>query len=213
MKATYDIEKRALYARLNIRDFFLNHITREVYENVGQVLSLVRLELATAPPHYEQLKQKMQSSAKLVEQSIKDLRLMTKNFHADEDVLQEGGFASTLKAAAAILYPNNSSFLQCLENADNAPPDVKLIVFDSLLQLLVILQVQQQGCKLLVATFTRKQLILNIEFTEDPEELSKKKLETWCSKQRNQAELMGGQCTIEKKRDGVNKVKIIIPSK
>jgi nitrate/nitrite-specific signal transduction histidine kinase len=70
-----------LRARLETRNFFLKNTVREVYENIGQVLSLVRLQLALIDGASkeeknidEELNVNIESSGKLVGQSIKDLR-------------------------------------------------------------------------------------------------------------------------------------------
>src|SRR6478735_12794386 len=81
-----------LKARLAIRDFFLKNTVREVYENIGQVLSLVRVQLALLDTNKTEIYESVESPGHLVGKSIKDLRVMCKSFYPDADIISDDGF-------------------------------------------------------------------------------------------------------------------------
>jgi hypothetical protein len=127
-KTLFDHE--VLRARLEIRDFFLRNLFREVYENIGQMLSLVRFNLAGANPRAE-------AASELVAQVIRDLRQLCKNFYPDADLLKEGGLKNGLKEIVDIIFPGSQHLVQIKQAADEMQPGLKLIVFNMLLEVLI----------------------------------------------------------------------------
>jgi len=127
-KTLFDHE--VLRARLEIRDFFLKSLFREVYENIGQMLSLVRFNLAGANPRAE-------AASELVAQVIRDLRQLCKNFYPDADLLKEGGLKTGLKEIVDIIFPGSQHLVQTRQAADEMQPGLKLIVFNMLLEVLI----------------------------------------------------------------------------
>ena len=131
-----------LRARLEIREHYLKTIIREVYENIGQVLSLVRVQLSLFEPGTELIgKEKIDFSGKLVGSAIRDLRHMCQRLQPDTEILSGNGFYSALTGEIKILYPGATCFaqpdrvvLQTLEN------DRLLILFNILLETLLILK-------------------------------------------------------------------------
>src|SRR5688572_30801693 len=119
IKTLFELE--VLRARLEIRDFFLKNLFREVYENIGQVLSLVRVMLASPGAGTER-------ASELVGKSIRDLRQMCKSFFPDADLLQQNGFANGIKETVEIIYPGSQS-IKLIEATDDIEPGRMLIVF------------------------------------------------------------------------------------
>src|SRR5262245_21081184 len=95
-KTLFDLE--VLRARLEIRDFFLKDLYREVYENIGQLLSLVRVMLAKPGDRVE-------PASELVGKTIRELREMCRQFYPDEDLLKENGFNQAMSKIIAIIFP------------------------------------------------------------------------------------------------------------
>src|ERR671926_1311362 len=93
-----------LRARLDIRDFFLKNTVREVYENIGQVLSLERMQLAMLDSDKKAAIASIESPGNLVGQSIRDLRVMCKSFYPDADIINENGFVEALRDTITILF-------------------------------------------------------------------------------------------------------------
>jgi len=73
-----------LQSQLEIQEQTLHNISQEIHDNIGQVLSLTKLNLSTMDindPH--QLQQKVDDSKKLIGKVIQDLRDLSKSLNTD----------------------------------------------------------------------------------------------------------------------------------
>ncbi len=78
MKAAFESE--LLKTRFEIQEQTLNHISREIHDNITQVLSFVKLNLALTDKFTEQDKvEKIKESRELIAQTIYDLRDLSKS--------------------------------------------------------------------------------------------------------------------------------------
>ena len=76
-----EFEQTLLKSQLEIQEHTFNHISREIHDNIGQVLSLVRINLNTlkAPGDME----KMELMDELMGKAITDLRSLSHSLDAD----------------------------------------------------------------------------------------------------------------------------------
>lgn len=77
-------EKTLLQSQLEIQEQTLQNISQEIHDNIGQILSLTKLNLGTmdiARP--DQLQQKIDDSKGLIGKAIHDLRGLSKSFNTD----------------------------------------------------------------------------------------------------------------------------------
>lgn len=122
---------------MEIQEHGLSWIRKEIYENVGQVLSYVKLRLSDhVPVGTLQLKQSMAISKKLVGQAIRDLRVASWPVSVTE--LREKGLAMALEhelATFSRLY-NREAQCRVSDNARRFDPDREIIAFRILQQLL-----------------------------------------------------------------------------
>jgi len=94
LKATY--EQTILKTQLEIREQTLNHVSQEIHDNIGQVLSFVKLNLGTAAGLGSTEKdEKIAESKDLIAQAIGDLRDLSKSLSLDQISAQ--GFIQTIK--------------------------------------------------------------------------------------------------------------------
>ncbi|GAB3922750.1 hypothetical protein GCM10028827_08200 [Mucilaginibacter myungsuensis] len=78
MKAAYSQE--ILTTQIEVQDQTLNYISQELHDNIGQVLSFIKLNLGTTPSLDEEKKQrKIDESRDLLAQVIMDLRDLSKS--------------------------------------------------------------------------------------------------------------------------------------
>ncbi|TDQ11373.1 sensor histidine kinase [Pedobacter metabolipauper] len=83
-------EKQLLQTKLEIQEQTLNNISREIHDNIGQVLSFVKLSLGTAAKLNTEDKQlKIEESVNLVSEVINDLRDLSKSL-SFEKIKKEG---------------------------------------------------------------------------------------------------------------------------
>ncbi|HLZ17557.1 MAG TPA: hypothetical protein VKQ08_10980 [Cyclobacteriaceae bacterium] len=180
-----------LRARLEIRDFFLQNAFREVYENIGQNLSLAQLQLAkrnitvdkerddpvepasdpieaTSDP-MEAASDPIEAASDLVGQSIRDLREMCKGFYPDTEILKAGGFARGIRKITRIIYPGDEYLLRIREVRNEIESGITLIVFNMLLEILTLIK-RATGVLISLDLFhSKKTLALQVTYTaEDP---------------------------------------------
>lgn len=82
MKERY--EQELLRSQLEIQEFTLKGIAQELHDNIGQVLSVVKLWMATLPVEKEHAAyQGLQDSRQMLNKVIYDLADLTKSLHTD----------------------------------------------------------------------------------------------------------------------------------
>ena len=141
-----------LHARIRIRDFFLNNTVREIYENIGQVLSLVKLQLAPGFNAEVYTVGENKSPQHLLGQSIRDLRLMSKSFYPDADILTDNGIAEAVANIVNILYPNTGFPIKIKGIEKDMEPGLKLIAFDMIKEILI--KIKKTGSILIYLTIS-----------------------------------------------------------
>lgn len=100
-----------LQSQLEIQEQTLKNISQEIHDNIGQVLSLAKLNLSTMEPdNPDELKEKIADSKKLVSKAIQDLRDLSKSMNTDNiealglvraveyevDMIRKAGFKTEL---------------------------------------------------------------------------------------------------------------------
>lgn len=115
LQANYKHE--LLKAQLEIQEQTLTNIGREIHDNIGQVLSFVKLSLNPANGTLEQLQQKMNDSRELVAKAINDLRDLSKSLN-----YQHFAYLGLLKAIEIETERvNKSGLLQLNINVKGTP--------------------------------------------------------------------------------------------
>ncbi len=82
-------EKEILEAQLDMQEQTLKNIAQEIHDNIGQTLSLAKLNLNTIRPEKENAPEKIANTKELVSKAIADLRTLSKTLHT-EAVLSVG---------------------------------------------------------------------------------------------------------------------------
>ncbi|MBD0278567.1 MAG: hypothetical protein ICV81_11485 [Flavisolibacter sp.] len=99
-------QNEVLRSKLKIREYFLDSIVRDVYENIGQVLSLVRMQLAALTfPVDETSYEKITTSSHLVAQAIGELRNMCRHFYPDAGMIKDLGWIEEFKSIVDTISP------------------------------------------------------------------------------------------------------------
>jgi two-component system, NarL family, sensor kinase len=82
MRQTY--EQTLLQTQLEIQEQTFDNISQEIHDNIGQVLTLAKLNLNTVGPNIpEPTSKKIQTTKELVSQAIHDLRNLSKSLNTD----------------------------------------------------------------------------------------------------------------------------------
>ena len=92
----YQYQQTLLQTQLEIQEQTLKNISQEIHDNIGQALSLAKLNLNTMPPtNDEALQQKILNSKELVSKAITDLRDLSRSL--DTDYVQEMGLQRAIE--------------------------------------------------------------------------------------------------------------------
>lgn len=91
IKMKTQFEQELLRTQLEIQEQTLRTISQEIHDNVGQVLSLAKLNLSTMPNSSDP---KIQDTKQLVSKAIKDLRNLSHSLHSD--VIAELGLQQSI---------------------------------------------------------------------------------------------------------------------
>src|SRR5882757_2036077 len=116
MKTQFDQE--LLRTQLEIQEQTLKTISQEIHDNIGQVLSLAKLNLNTMDvTQQDKLQEKISDSKKLVSKAIQDLRDLSKSMNTDNiealglvraieyelEMIRKTGFATELNVEGNII--------------------------------------------------------------------------------------------------------------
>jgi signal transduction histidine kinase len=86
----------SLLSSLDIQGWNLKSFSEEIYENIGQLLSLAKVQIATInPDKKEEAKQLTENSDQLLNRIIKDLRSLAKQLSPAE--IMQKGFLSSMQ--------------------------------------------------------------------------------------------------------------------
>lgn len=90
-------QQEILKTQIEVQDQTLNYVSQEIHDNIGQVLSFVKLNLGTAKHAEEgERHQKIDESRELISRSITDLRNLSKSLSFQH--ISEFGLAKSIEA-------------------------------------------------------------------------------------------------------------------
>jgi hypothetical protein len=204
------IQHEVLRARLEIRDFFLAKIFREVYENIGQVLSVAKMQLqAKGSALFGRESDPDETTGELVGQSITRLRQMCRDFYPDAELVKDKGFEPFIGKIIRVTHPG-ADYLVHPGDPDNGMDNgTKLIFFNMVLQTLVGIQKAKGRVSSLAMRGTKRQLVLRVVYTGDSPWKDEPTEEGLSLAQR--AELLQGSLALAKQPKGGNRLKFILP--
>jgi hypothetical protein len=131
------MQHELLKARFELRDHYLRFIVREVYENIGQVLSLVRVQIAMMQPDNSIERNRTDETGNLVGQAIRDLRVLCQNFIVADMRLTVDELTKTIEREVQELFP--SAQIEIVNKPSEQRSDAGVISFyfvKSLLELI-----------------------------------------------------------------------------
>ncbi len=125
-----DHAQAILQTQIEIQEQTLKTIAQEIHDNVGQVLSLAKLNLNTLD--FEtgaSRQQKIDKSIELVSKAVSDLRDLSRSFHGEK--IEELALADTLEHELKIIS-NTGLFSTSFTQSGNVYPlqnQVKIVIF------------------------------------------------------------------------------------
>lgn len=94
-------EREILESKLEMQEQTLRHISQELHDNIGQVLSVVKLNLTMMNCPDSILQEKIVDTSNLVGKTIHDLRDLSKSFHSD--IISERGLVKAIEQQCMLL--------------------------------------------------------------------------------------------------------------
>lgn len=122
-----EFERTLLRSKLEIQEETFSHISREIHDNIGQVLSMVRINLNTI--HHPPEQQKLDLMDELVGKAISDLRDLSHMLSTDQ-IRNEGWVKAVQKLFADLQKSGNyETHLQLQEGLTPLGADKPIILF------------------------------------------------------------------------------------
>jgi two-component system NarL family sensor kinase len=125
-----EFQNELLQTQLEIQEQTLKTISQEIHDNIGQALSLAKLNLNTMPAtNDEQLQQKIINSKELVSKAIVDLRDLSRSL--DTDYVQEMGLLRAIEYELELIRKTGTmeTQLQIEGTASRSDKQKELILF------------------------------------------------------------------------------------
>lgn len=202
-----------LSARLDIRDFFLKNTVREVYENIGQVLSLVRMQLAMLDADKIAVIESTTSPGHLVGQSIRDLRIMCKSFYPDVDIISEEGFVEVFKDTIHILYQIAEPVITTRGTPKEIQAELKLVVFKMIQEILILIKEREGTFERLTVDYQEGEVQYTIIYKGEAIPLDTTNVETTDLTITKRVQLIKGKLKLTQHKNGLLQIRLTHPLK
>lgn len=126
-----DYEKEILESRLEIQEQAMKSIAQEVHDNIGQVLTVAKLNLTMIDLHAPELilQERLNNISELLHKAIQDLRDLSKSMHSD--VIAEQGLLKAIQNELEILKKTGAYTITLNIEGDyyHLPEQKELILF------------------------------------------------------------------------------------
>ena len=101
-KTVMEFDHLLVQSRLEIQEETFKSISRELHDNIGQILTLAKLHLNTlALENSEQSRERLNGAIDMITQTIQSLRDVSKNLHAD--TISKNGLVPALETEIRII--------------------------------------------------------------------------------------------------------------
>jgi signal transduction histidine kinase len=164
--STSSFLQEELMTRLAIQERSLKTFVKEIYENINQVLVLVKLQLAAIDLHNQTgSKQVLKESSELVGQAINDLRRLAKQLSPDEIIRQGFAHAITMELDRLRLIGMVDGVCRSKGDYYQLDPAKELILFLTIQGLISKLIVADTITRLRIeVSYLQKAIQINIKF-------------------------------------------------
>lgn len=202
-------------ARLEIRDHYIRSITRDVYDNIGQLLSLVRVQLSVEELGKANPEETGKNKAgELLGLAVKELRDLCNRFARENELDNLGGFNLALQQELRKLYPGADFILtNAVSPASCTGGDKGLILFSILLNIFS-LAAQRQGAIIVSLTLAciSDQLRIDLEISGMPLKRDSYKKKQSGLEIFKKLDLLGGEIRFLRKKRINQCMRLIIPN-
>lgn len=164
IKKQYEAE--LLQTQLDIQEHTLTHISQEVHDNIGQLLTVVKVQLGAIATEDESVIQQINESLGTLSKAIHDLRHLTRNLNSE--YIQQKGILHCVTEELELV--NKTGILQAniksSGNWDNFPASLHLILF-RIFQELLNNSLKHAQCKKLEVILSHQENKVLLKVTDD----------------------------------------------
>lgn len=213
-KLLYQYE--VMRARFDIREFFLETAVKDIYENIGQVLSLIKMQLAVLYPGKQNNQGSITKSGELLSQSIRDLRNLSRSFYPDMELLKKSDWIEALRHFVELMQLQADPLIKIKEEPEKMSAGLKVIVFNMILEILGLIKELKGKYKNITVSSHNTEVTISIEYLGDEitlgaEDENLEKVNYLSFNKRIQ--LINGSFMQKKNKAGITKITLISPLK
>lgn len=150
-------QQTLLQSQLEIQEQTLKNISQEIHDNVGQVLTLAKLNLATTSVAEEAASEKIKTSQQLIGKAIQDLRDLSRSLNTD--YVEEMGLVRSIEYELELLQKTGS-----IETELNI--EGRMVKFDKQKEL-ILFRIVQEAIHNIMKHADAKKITAAIHFTND----------------------------------------------
>lgn len=150
-------QQTLLQTQLEIQEQTLKNISQEIHDNVGQVLTLAKLNLATTSVAEEAANEKIKTSQQLIGKAIQDLRDLSRSLNTD--YVEEMGLVRSIEYELELLHKTGSIDTELNING-------RIVKFDKQKEL-ILFRIVQEAIHNIIKHADAKKITAVIHFTND----------------------------------------------
>jgi signal transduction histidine kinase len=161
-----EFQQELLKTQIEVQEQTLTNISREIHDNITQVLSFVKLNLAMTDPADEHCKNNVNESRELIAQTINDLRNLSKSLSFEH--IAQLGLIKTLEIESERI--NNSGILNTkvvVEGDVYSLGEQRELVLFRIFQEALNNTLKHSGAKHLKINLQYSKLLLNLTLEDD----------------------------------------------
>jgi two-component system NarL family sensor kinase len=203
-------EQELLQTQLEIQEQTLKTISEEIHDNVGQVLSLAKLNLNTFDSNSEQ---KLQDTKQLISKAINDLRNLSRSMHGDR--IAELGLQQSLADELQILE-NSGEFktnMKITGETYKLPPQKEMVLF-RIVQEALNNAIKHAKAKNINLLLDYKPGLFTLTVADDGNGFDSDLVKNGIGlkSMRNRAQLIGGSCNLQSSTGNGTSITIELPN-
>jgi two-component system, NarL family, sensor kinase len=156
LQATF--QQELLKTQIEIQEQTLKNISQEIHDNIGQVLSLAKLNLATFPrSEDEAVNEKVDNTRQLVSKAIIDMRDLSRSMHGDR--VAELGLRNAIENELNIIGNTGQYQTEMIVTGDHYPLDKQ--------NEMVLFRIVQEALNNCIKHAKTKRIILELNYQPD----------------------------------------------
>ncbi len=206
-------EKTILQTQIEIQEQTLKTISEEIHDNVGQVLSLAKLNLNTFESNPEK---KLQATKELVSKAINDLRDLSRSLHGDK--ISETGLQEAVSNELRILQ-NTGQYetrFRITGNPCKLEPQKEMVLF-RIVQEALHNGVKHARAGTIEVTMNYEPAVFSLTVRDDGKGFNAEELEAaqtgiGLKSMRNRANMIGGNLSILSEENKGTSITVELPT-